>query len=388
MCAAEVEGKHGRIHLHGAHRNITPAFASLSIRVPEWEARIAKKPHLLNDTVLCFQKVKKRGRLAERLGLLSHPKVLTAMSVLPNHTNNASAVGLATASVMYANDDESKFDKMVTARRSNKRASAREASQRASKVAQGVPAPATYRNMVMRAQLEHFQAVHARGRVYSLPLQLYGELDGAHRGGAHITPLQTKLLPWHKTALQNPQAEEEQQRPRPRQALQPLSSSILEDAAVDVQRPLCQSVFFSVVDARPSRARIIPVPPGAGSRLGPDDIQIARHELSWRHDDGQTGFISISSASVTSNPVDVLCCLGHTVARTPTSLLCWKVTRQIYYVLDGMPHSNPDFMQVVCQTWWMLRRLQAQTWNTHACPQRWWRLTPWQHWKLLVGWSV
>ena len=350
LSCAEVEGKHGRIHLAAAHRKISPAFASLAMRVPEWEARLAHTPHLLRDTMHAFQELKKRGRLAIQLGVQDHPQVIAAMSVLPNHTNNSHQVALATANVMYGNDPESKFDQMASARRCNKAAASRSAARRAQRIRFGVPTAPTWRNMVMKAQLEHFQLVHARGRVYSLPLELYGHLHGLRRGCAHVTPLQTKLLPHLQpgAAEQEQEAFLEQDDPLPPQPLlQPLSLSLLEDAEGDIERRVGSLVFFSVVDTKPSRARIIPIPPGAAARLGPDDIQVARHDLSGQQDGGQTGFISISSSSVTTNRLDVVSCLGHSVAKSPQKLLAWKVSRKITYVIDGMPLSNPNMMQVV-----------------------------------------
>ena len=133
----------------------------------------------------------------------------------------------------------------------------------------------------------------SRGRVYSLPLELYGHLYGLRRGCAHVTPLQTKLLPHLQpgAAEQEQEAFLEQDDPLPPQPLlQPLSLSLLEDAEGDIGRRVGSLVFFSVVDTKPSRTRIIPIPPGAAARLGPDDIQVARHDLSGQQDGGQTGF--------------------------------------------------------------------------------------------------
>jgi hypothetical protein len=72
-----------------------------------------------------------------------------------------------------------------------------------------------------------------------------------------------------------------------------------------------RSLTFSIVDPRPSRARVIPVPSGAADRLGPDDIQIAIHT---QPSTGSSQIISVGVQEVASNPIMVLSRLGTVIA--------------------------------------------------------------------------
>ena len=80
------------------------------------------------------------------------------------------------------------------------------------------------------------------------------------------------------------------------------------------QRP-SQSLraFFRIMNATPSKARLIPLPLGTSRRLGPDDIQVALRAdfLPAAEKDGAQ---MRGAAQVAANPVMVLSQLGAGLA--------------------------------------------------------------------------
>eukprot|EP00969_Alexandrium_andersonii_P204336 9029925-Alexandrium_andersonii.AAC.1 len=62
-------------------------------------------------------------------------------------------------------------------------------------------------------------------------------------------------------------------------------------------------VFFSVVSATGSRARVVPTPAATGVSLGPDDVQVCFHTNQVQAVDGSTTVISAQPSALAQNPV-------------------------------------------------------------------------------------
>ena len=109
--------------------------------------------------------------------------------------------------------------------------------------------------------LQHFKVVASPGRVYSLPLAAFDDRAAAP---AELMRLESKM----KSDVSDKDA-----RVHPHELLHPPGRSHLlygsdDDAEMVVEALPCTSLMFSVVEANPSKARVVPIPPGAGRRLG------------------------------------------------------------------------------------------------------------------------
>lgn len=111
------------------------------------------------------------------------------------------------------------------------------------------------------------------------------------------------------------------------------------DMVVPVGEPP-ERVVFSIVNSFPSRARVLPLPLGAGRRLGPDDIQVVVHHDHMSYQGEEPGRISVGVAQVCTNPVLVLSRLGPSLATDPSQLLTWKVGRAVQFAFNGIRCSG------------------------------------------------
>ena len=129
MTEPKVEAQHSLIHRSGVLKRISPAYASLALRIPTWESTLRRKPELLRETMSAFEALLKKGALARDLGLHTHPHVAELLEPDPfimvrKHAGMSHSLLRMTATVMYSNDAETKFAQMQAGKRAHKAAMA------------------------------------------------------------------------------------------------------------------------------------------------------------------------------------------------------------------------------------------------------------------------
>ena len=107
--------------------------------------------------------------------------------------------------------------------------------------------------------LQHFKVVASPGRIYSLPLAVF---DESAAEPAELMRLESNM----KNDVSDTNA-----RVHPHELLHPPGRHDLfygsdDDAEMLVEAAPCTRLMFSVVEASPSKARVVPIPPGAGRR--------------------------------------------------------------------------------------------------------------------------
>lgn len=111
------------------------------------------------------------------------------------------------------------------------------------------------RHVLEKAQLEHFKLVACAGRVYSLPVDAFADIGC----GAQMMPLLVKL--GFESAIGDGLF-------RPGVALPRFAATHEDDEGIvdvvdaGVEQHVAQRVFFSIIDSTPSKARVVPLPPG------------------------------------------------------------------------------------------------------------------------------
>ena len=139
--------------------------------------------------------------------------------------------------------------------------------------------------------LQHFKVVASPGRVYSLPLAAF---DGRAAAPAELMRLESKM----KSDVSDKDA-----RVHPHELLHPPGRHDLldDDAEMLVEAAPCTRLMFSVVEANPSKARVVPIPPGAGRRLGHNDVMVAVHTDFAAGTEG-AGVIGVAPAKSRTTP--------------------------------------------------------------------------------------
>lgn len=330
-----IEAKHSLANIKGVYRRITPPYISLFLRMPGWERGVKRRAADLTDTIAMFDRTRKSRRLAVELGIDRHP---TLRPLLRDHGTRSTTLWSETAAVMYSEDAASKYATFDRASKANRKAKTQQSKARARTILGGIPrltSPA-YDHILEKAQHDHFKLVARAGRVYSIPLNYF-----APGSDAHITPLRVKL------GLEQPLAQEsvaemlqtpvEQHRGDDDVDMLVPAQDDFEDADMDAN---ARRIFFSVIDCAPSRARVIPLPPGTARRLGADDLQIAIHKDHLACQGGALGRISVGSAQVSTNPVMVLSRFGLDWANDTGALQSWKVRDRVQFSFSGVPMSD------------------------------------------------
>ena len=137
----------------------------------------------------------------------------------------------------------------------------------------GVPRIPIWSNIYEKALVDHFKKTSRAGRVYSMPLSFFAQAGGAC--GAVVHTLRDRLgmddggdIKLHELVSGSFMS-----------GIASMLDAGEADSLVPIEEspPDVQRVFFSVIDATPPRARVIPLPPGSAKTLGPDDIQIVAH---------------------------------------------------------------------------------------------------------------
>ena len=321
------EAKHSLAHVMGIYRNVSPSYVSLHLRLPEWEKAVKRKPEVVLETLDHFQETRKRRRLAPLLGLAAHPGISEVVAL-----GRSSSIRLkATAAVMYGDDPSSKFAKLEAAQAANKKEVDRRARARKPLDGAGAGAP-SWARLLQNCQHQHLKQIAVPGRVYSMPLSAF---DGAD--AAQAWRLSDKM-----------QVGGEAVHPRDlQQDDQFLGSAVADDAGMEVitigAAPAMAAgarLVFSVVEANPSKARIVPLPPGVARRLGPSDVQIAMHTDFAESLEGGEGMISVAPTRILQNPVLILSRLGTAISASPEDLMCWVVRNGMQYALHGLPFDR------------------------------------------------
>ena len=109
------------------------------------------------------------------------------------------------------------------------------------------------------------------GRIYSLPLAAFERVQG--HAPAELTLLTSKMNLQLVSGSENPARElmlHAQREDR-------LGHSYEDDGMEQIVPSEISRLVFSIVEVRPSKARLIPIPAGASARLGPNDALIAIH---------------------------------------------------------------------------------------------------------------
>ena len=103
-----------------------------------------------------------------------------------------------------------------------------------------------------------------------------------------------------------------------------------------MERVPCDRVTFSIVEANPSRARVVPIPPGAAARLGPSDVMVALH-TDFDATSETSGFISVGPSCIAQNPLLIWSRIGQGAVSAADSIMEWKVQASLQYNLHGLP---------------------------------------------------
>lgn len=320
-----IEARHAITHRSTIHRRVTPAYVSLQLRMPGWESSLKRQRDLLQQTVECFERARKVRRLVHDLGLSTHPQ-LSAM--LADKKTRSCDLWRILAAVLYSDDPANQFANLNKGRQVNRRH--KESLQKQVNVTGGIPRcrRPSWQLVVETAQLDHFRQTALAGRVYSLPA---AALEGDD--ATQLVPLREKLG----------------------RAGEPLDQRALMDLGADANEAVVSAapdagprrLFFSIINATPSKARVIPLPAAASSKLGPDDMQVALH-VDYQAISEAEGCISVGAAQVASNPVMVLSRLGALLADDPEQLLSWKVRGRLQYCFSGIP-LNSEEVELVTQ---------------------------------------
>ena len=215
-----------------------------------------------------FDTTRKVRKLAVNLGLERHPQIASRLQCKQMAKQELARI---IAGVMYSEDPESQLDAFDIAKKANQKHKERAAEKRRRLRTGGVPRIPIWQNILEKFQLDHLKATARAGVLHSLPLSFFAQEGVA--GGAEITPLRARLgmeeqgiVDLHdfvfSAASARPGIDVDEE-----EAVVPLHTS----------PPGADRVFFSIIDSTPFKARIIPLPPGTGRALGPDDVQIAIH---------------------------------------------------------------------------------------------------------------
>ena len=234
---------------------------------------------------------------------------------------------MATARVMYGEDAGSQFASMSVAKKFNADHRKKQAKMR--EVKGGVPAVCAWSNVLESAMLDHVKRTAVPGRVYSLPLEAFDRTAGA---AAELWPLEAKMrkegaLPLDpRTILRHVE-----------HAPQILGLQIYDDdAGMESLVAASPRIVFSIVEANPSKARVIPLPPGAAARLGPCDILVALHadcELGHTED---SVCVCVAPSRIKENPICILSRLGSNAEDLTREFVEWRVQDKLLYSLRGM----------------------------------------------------
>lgn len=150
--------------------------------------------------------------------------------------------------------------------------------------------------------VEHIKRTWKAGCVYSMPASSF-DVARLGTGVAELTTLKNKQL-----RNGAPMDASQLSRIVGFQGLRAYGDDELECHDDAMHADEGREITFSIVDPRPSKARVIPLPPGAADRLGPDDIQIAIHPTP------SPGIMSVGVQVVAANPVMVLSRFGADIA--------------------------------------------------------------------------
>ena len=261
-----IEAKHAIAHLKGVFRRVSPAYVSLHLKMPVLERGIKRKAALLDEVVAAFSSARKVRKLSGHLGLDRHP---TLGPMIADRSTPSHLLWKETACVIYSMDPESKFAVFDKAAEANKKSKDAGAARRRKATGYGIPRLCTLTNIFSLAQLDHFRRTVCAGKVYSVPLSA---LTSQQRGGFKIQPLRQKLDADDGAAFDIVPA-----LAASRAGLQTGRGDDEDDEDDDGDAEAEEIIVFSVIDSTPSKARVIPLPPGTARRLGPDDIQIVIH---------------------------------------------------------------------------------------------------------------
>jgi hypothetical protein len=175
--------------------------------------------------------------------------------------------------------------------------------------------------MLERAMLDHIKQTWKPGCVYALPLSAFDD-ESFGAGCGELSALSRKLGP--KRLVDETLTSDELYKMSHPDALSGLASFSVDDdivPAVNIHQGdflAHEMVFFSIVDASPSRARAIPLPPGTASKLGPNDLQVCIHpHTSDQHSDSKV--IAVGTQETAANPVLVLSRLGLNITGSQSS---------------------------------------------------------------------
>ena len=250
--------------------------------------------------------------------------------------------------MMYGDDGSSKVERMTKAKKHNK-ARQQKRTKRV-KVHGGVPLRGTRSNVLEQAAIDHlpgriyslplaaFEREHlaSPGRIYSLPLAAFERVQD--HAPAELTPLTPKMNLQLVNGSENPA----RQLMLHAQREDTMGHSYEDDGMEQTVPSENSRLVFSIVEARPSKSRLIPIPAGASARLGPNDMLIAIHtdyESGAPGPDSERGIFSVSPSRVAQNPICVLSRVGSHLESLVDDLQQWRVRSDIQYTLVGLPYD-------------------------------------------------
>ena len=318
-----VEALHGLTHVKGIYRKVTPAYASLYIRLPSWEQQLRTQPEMLAETVHLFRECRKRKALPELLGLAKHPRISEALA----SPNWSCTILTTTACVIYGDDDSSKYAAMAQAKKAQKKHTRKQRVMRHTH--ESFPTLCTWPHVKERAMIEHFKLVASQGRLYSMPLAIFDR--GGDVAPATLMRMESKL----KRCIADDDIIYD-----PRELLH-RPAGLMDDGDGDIMDIVVPRtrLYFSVVEPNPSKARTIPVPPGASAKLGPTDVLIALHTDHSEGWMGESGVVSVAPSQIAVNPLLVLSRFGASIDDVIAGLEEWRVGAKELYVLRSLPYE-------------------------------------------------
>lgn len=323
-----IEGRFSQVTLASSHRNVSPAYVSLQVRVPQWEERVKRKPSVLQDTMRAFGLARKKRKLPALLGLDRAPLIAQELVDLELGVLRAgkrqctSRLGVLVSRQMYSNEVSEKFKSVSVARKVNQK---KQGQIRRHRVVKGAPPlDVTLRRLRETCATEHFRATAADENVFSL--QTVGDGDLVLMGLEEKRSLVA-------TSKAGPSR---------------LSEDAGADFGMEPEALESTTMFFSIVRRSYKRSKLVPVPPAAGAKMGAEDICIARHTcLLGSASQLDTPLVAVQPSLVLASPLAILSRIGEGAAEAPEErFLCWTVRKTLRFAVLGI-EASPEIVEFV-----------------------------------------
>ena len=263
-----VEGQHSLVHRHAGYRQVTGAYVSCALRMPQIDQFMSQQAGK-DQMAAMFQKIRKPKMLAKMFNFSQHPEWLEGLSKGKKGHSRLNRIGTA---IMYMNDIALQFPKLDLARKKNKAQQRAEQKQRNKLLAETRPKePLSERVIVQRLFAQHVAANLRPGEFYSMPVSVLQQANPA------VSSLQSTMQ--FATGSASGTGEHDS-RDVPAQ---------VQDASVSFRTPDGEprsDVFFKVLTTRAGFLKTVRRAPAGRCRLNKHDIALTFHGASEAPDEG------------------------------------------------------------------------------------------------------